>query len=75
MDKEIITGDLRVWSVLQKYPETYDVFRGHGCPDMRKGIFAVSARIMKVKWAAKMHKIPAETLLADLNSAIKKDTK
>jgi hypothetical protein len=37
---------------------------------MSKGIYAISARFMKVKWAARAHKIPADILLGDLNAAI-----
>jgi hypothetical protein len=70
MKRETINGDMRVWEVIRKYPETYDVFRKHGCPDMRKGIFALSARVMKVRWAAKAHKIDAHELLRELNQAV-----
>ncbi len=70
MAKQVITGDMRVWNVLQDFPETYEVFRSHGCPDMRNGIFALSAHIMKINWAAKMHHIQPEMLLADLNRVI-----
>ena len=69
MEDGLITPEMRVWKVVKDYPQTLEVFRGHGCPDMRKGIFALSARIMKVKWAAKVHKIPLDDLLRDLNAA------
>ena len=72
MSEEVITGDMKVWQVLQRHPKTFEVFRSHGCPDMRKGIFALSARIMKVKWAARAHKIPEDVLLRDLNAKIKR---
>jgi len=72
MKPQEITGNMRGWDVLQRYPETYEVFRRHGCPDMRKGIFALSAHVMKIRWAARAHKIPVETLLRDLNAAIEK---
>lgn len=68
-----VTGDMRVSKVIRQYPHTYDVFRQHGCPDMRSGIYALSAHVMKVRWAARMHKIPIEILLHDLNDAAKKD--
>lgn len=71
MEKETITGDMRVSEVIKKHPETYDVFRNHGCPDMRKGIYNLSAHVMKVKWAAKMHHIPADVLVDDLNEAVR----
>jgi hypothetical protein len=70
MALERITGDMRVWEVIQRYPETFEVFRRHGCPDMRKGIFALSAHVMKVRWAARAHKIPLDELLRDLNAEV-----
>lgn len=70
MADEKITGDMRVWEVIQRNPETFEVFRRHGCPDMRHGIFALSARIMKVRWAARAHKIPLADLLRDLNTEV-----
>jgi len=70
MKDGLITSEMRVWEVINHYPQTFEVFRSHGCPDMRKGIFALSARVMKVKWAAKAHKIPLDDLLRDLNAAV-----
>lgn len=64
-----INADMTVWQVIQQYPATYQVFRQHGCPDMRHGIYALSARFMKVRWAAKMHHINIDALLLDLNRA------
>ena len=68
--RETIDSDMRVWNVIEQHPETVEVFRGHGCPDMRKGIYALSAHVMKVKWAARMHHIPVDELLRDLNEAV-----
>ena len=70
MENELISEDERVWHVIQSHPETYEVFRQHGCPDMRSGIYGLSAHVMKVKWAAKMHKIPCDVLVHDLNEAV-----
>jgi hypothetical protein len=70
MKEQDITPDMRVWEVIQEHPETFEVFRRHGCPDMRSGIFALSAHVMKVKWAAKMHRIPLDELMTDLNQAV-----
>ncbi len=69
MLKPRITGEMRVWDVIRRHPETFEVFRRHGCPDMRQGIYALSARMMKVRWAARMHHIDPEALLQDLNAA------
>lgn len=63
-----IDPDMRVWQVYQRYPQTMEVFLRHGCPDMRRGIFPVMARLMKVRWAAKMHRIPLDVLMRDLNA-------
>lgn len=67
MAQHPITADMKVWQVYQRYPKTMDVFLKYGCPDMRRGIFPVMARIMRVKWAARMHKIPLDPLMQDLN--------
>ena len=71
MSEQIITADMRVSQVVKRHPETVEVFLRHGCPDMCYGIFALLARIMKVRWASRVHKIPLGELLADLNAAIK----
>ena len=68
MNEAVITSDMRVWEVIQRYPQTFEVFRQHGCPDMRKGIFAITARVMPVGWAARFHGVPIETLLRELNA-------
>ncbi len=70
MKQSVITGEMKVWDVIQGYPQTFAVFRKHGCPDMKRGIFAISARFMKVRWAARMHKISPQELLRDLNAAV-----
>ncbi len=70
MTKQVISGDMKVWDVIQNYPETYEVFRQFGCPDMRKGMFAISAHIMKVRWAARAHHIELDKLLESLNEAV-----
>jgi len=35
---------------------------------MRSGIFAITARIMPVRWAARFHRVPIEELLRELNA-------
>lgn len=66
-----IEPDMRVWQVYRRYPQTMDVFLRHGCPDMRRGIFPFMARLMKVRWAAKVHRIPLDVLMRDLNAAVR----
>jgi hypothetical protein len=34
---------------------------------MRSGIFAITARVMPVGWAARFHRVPLEKLLRELN--------
>jgi hypothetical protein len=63
-----ITPGMHVSSILSRWPATFDVFRTHGCPDMRRGIFAITARIMPLRWAARIHKIDLEQLLRELNA-------
>ena len=63
-----ITPRTRVWSILSNWPSTYDVFRNHGCPDMRRGVFAITARFMPLSWAARIHRVPLEKLVSELNA-------
>ncbi len=34
---------------------------------MRRGFFAFMARVMPLRWAARVHKIPLDELLRELN--------
>jgi len=70
MREQRITADMKVSEVVAKYPETIAVFLGKGCPDMRKGVVKLMARIMSVKGAARMHRIPVDELVRDLNASI-----
>jgi hypothetical protein len=69
MKRQIINGEMKVWDVIQDFPETYGVFRQFGYPDIRKGEFAVSSHFMKVRMAAHTHHIDLDTLLEALNEA------
>lgn len=66
-----ITSDMKVADVIEERPKTVDVFLDYGCPDMRDGLFSMMARIMSVRSAARIHGLPLESLLEDLNSAEK----
>jgi hypothetical protein len=68
-----ITSDMCVAAILRRWPETYDVFRRNGCPDMRRGVFALTARVMKLAWAARVHGISMDKLLAELNAVVTTD--
>jgi hypothetical protein len=69
-DTTRVAPDTKVWRVIDKYPYTFEVFRSHGCPDMRHGFYRLMAHLMSVERAAKMHRIGPDVLVADLNSAI-----
>lgn len=66
---ERITGDTKVADVIREQPTTIDVFLAYGCPDMRRGLFLMMSRIMSVRAAARVHRLPLEDLLKDLNAA------
>ena len=66
---ERIKPEMKVAYVVQSRPETADVFTAYGCPDMRRGFFRVMSRIMSVRNAARIHRLPLEKLVADLNRA------
>lgn len=64
-----IEPQTKVADVVDRYPETVEVFLRHGCPDMRKGLFRMMSHIMTVRRAARVHGIPMEELIRDLNAA------
>ena len=64
-----INEHMKVAEVIRRWPATPEVFLDRGCPDMRGGFFGFMARLMSVKNAARMHGIPLEPLLDDLNRA------
>jgi hypothetical protein len=66
MSSEEITKDTKVGDVLAEHPDSFDVFMKHGCPDMRRGVFSMTAKVMPLKWAAFFHRVPLEVLLSDL---------
>ncbi len=65
-----VTPNQKVADLLDRHPKTYRVFRKHGCPDMRDGFFSLMARIMSIRNAARIHRIPEDQLLDDLEQAI-----
>lgn len=65
-----IDPERKVADLLENHPESYGIFRKHGCPDLRKGFFSLMARIMSVRNAARIHRIPLEELTADMEAAI-----
>lgn len=73
MKRQVINGDMKVWDVIQDYPETYGIFRQFGCPDIRTGMFAVSSHFMKLRAAAHAHDFDLDELLKSLNKAISRE--
>ncbi len=68
-----ITPNQKVAELLDRHPQNYRVFRKYGCPDMRDGVFSLMARIMSIRNAARIHRIPEDKLLDDLEKAIAND--
>ncbi len=65
-----ITPSQKVAELLDRHPQTYQIFRKHGCPDMRDGFFSLMARIMSIRNAARIHQIPLDELLEELEAVI-----
>lgn len=65
----------KVAYLLENHPQTYKVFRKYGCPDMRNGFFSYMARIMSIRNAARIHRIPIDKLVTDLEKTVSKDAK
>ncbi|MBP1763095.1 MAG: hybrid cluSPTER protein-associated redox disulfide domain protein [Firmicutes bacterium] len=64
----IITKDMSIIEVAQKYPQTIEVFAsyGMGC------LGCVAARFENIEQGANGHGIDADALVADLNKAVQK---
>ncbi|MEX0769395.1 MAG: DUF1858 domain-containing protein [Balneolaceae bacterium] len=60
----------KIADVLENHPQTYCVFREHECPDMRSGFFSYMAKMMSIRNAARIHRIPEDRLLSDLRESI-----
>lgn len=69
-----IEPNRKVADLLEHHPSTYEVFREYGCPDMRDGFFSLMARIMSIRNAARIHRIPLDELTDDLEKAVSPDT-
>lgn len=71
MNKDPITPEMSVWTIYQRYPQTLEVFFSFGCPDIRKGLFPLTMRLMKLKWAARAHQVRVEDMVRALNAAVR----
>lgn len=69
-----ITPDCTVWTIYRRHPQTLDVFFRFGCPDIRRGLFPLLMRVMKLKWAARAHRIPVADMVRDLNAVVETRT-
>lgn len=70
MNAMMIRSNQKVADILKHHPQTYHVFRRHGCPDMRSGFFSLMAQIMSIRNAARIHRIPVDQLLSELQESI-----
>ena len=62
----VITKDMSIIEVVQKYPKTVEVFRNYGM-----GCFGcAAARFENIEQGATAHGIDADALVADLNKAV-----
>lgn len=68
MAKEKITKDMSLGEVIQKYPETFDVFAKHGlhCAG------CVIAQFENIEQGATAHGIDVDKLVEDLNKVVGK---
>lgn len=62
-----IEPDMKVATVIDRYPAATNIFFDYDCPDMRSGFFRMMAQLMSVRAAAWIHGIPLEELMNDLN--------
>ncbi len=68
MSENLITKDMGIVEIYQKYPETLGVFQkyGLGC------IGCAAARFENIEAGAKVHGVDIEKFVEDLNNAIVK---
>ncbi|MCE5286847.1 MAG: DUF1858 domain-containing protein [Pelosinus sp.] len=63
-----ITKSMSIIEVVQKHPETVDVFRNHGMGCLG----CAAARFENIEQGAMAHGIDIDALIADLNKTISK---
>jgi hybrid cluster-associated redox disulfide protein len=69
--KDKITGDMSIVEIVQKYPQTIEVFLKHGM----HCIGCAAARFETLGEGALAHGIEPDPLLNDLNKAVQKKKK
>jgi hybrid cluster-associated redox disulfide protein len=62
----VITKDMSIGDVVQKYPQTIEVFLRHGLMCFGCAV----ARFENVEQGAVAHGIPVDALMQDLNAAV-----
>jgi len=63
-----ITKDMSISSIVEQYPETFEVFQKHGL----HCVGCAAARFENLEQGASAHGIDVDDLLKDLNQAISK---
>ena len=71
MPEEKITKDMGMGEVIQKHPETIEVFSKHGL----HCIGCAAAHFENIEQGCNAHGMDADKLVEDLNKAISKDKK
>lgn len=67
-----IDGEMTVGSVVEKYPQTLEVFLAKGFGHLRNPVFRNTvAKTVPIKMACGMHHINLQELLADLNAVVR----
>ncbi len=62
---------MRITEVVEKHPETVEVFMDHGL----HCVGCAAARFESIEQGAEVHGIDIDKLVADLNNALKKEEK
>lgn len=70
IEDDMLDPGKKVAEVVRQHPDTWKVFKEYGCPDMREGFFSLMARIMSIRNAARIHGIPLDELMVDLEAVI-----
>ncbi len=71
MEKQKITKEMSIMEIIQKHPETMDVFMKHGL----HCVGCAAARFETLEQGASAHGIDVDKFVKDLNSALKKEKK
>ena len=66
--KDLITKDMTISAVLEKYPDSAEIFFKHGLHCLG----CMAAQFENIEEAARAHGIDAKKLLADLNAKVSK---